>query len=223
MITLTKTPLIQKNTAEGIKHSEIFACYNDIALFWNQEKTDVSLCLLDGNMTIIGENADFEELKSFVGAVNPDSIFSNKAILEGLAVFEDSQKVSVLKLENESKFEAVSDNLSSKDVYEILSSSGLELPPYQYFATDFCLRLNKGRLNYFGVRNKGVAVAIGDESILIHALASCQKGMGTFCLNALLGKINAKDVFVCTSKEVKPFYLRNGFKEEYTAGYWRKK
>lgn len=223
MIALTTNPLFDKKTAEGIKLFEIYECYSDIALFWNQENTDISVSLLDGNMIISGKNADFEELKGFIKMISPSSIFTNETVLKGLELFDDSQIVSVLSKKSDFLSENESDRLSSDDVYGILKKSGLEMPDFNNFVTDYCLRLNKGRLKYYAFKGKAVALSIGTDDILIHALASNQKGLGTLCLNGLLGLFFGKTVLVCATKEVEKFYIKNGFNKIYLAGYWRKK
>ena len=179
MISLENEVKCNLNTAEGIKLFEIFKCYNDIALFWKQENTDISISLLDGNMIIDGKSADFSELKEFIKVINPKSIFSNETILKGLGIFDVSDIVTVLKYSSYAVYDLKSDKFSSDTVYGILKDCNLELPDFKYFATDYCLRLNKGRLKVFGVLDKAVALSIGTENVLIHALASKVKGLGS--------------------------------------------
>ena len=210
-------------TAEGIKLFEINKCYNDIALFWKQENTDILISFLDGNMVIDGVNADFEELKEFIKVINPDSIFTNETVLRGLCIFDSSKKVCVLKCSSDFAENLKSDNLSSDKVYSVLKDCGLELPDFEHFATDYCLRLNRGRLKVFSVSDKAVSISIGTENVLIHALASKEKGLGSLCLKGIISKNKDKEILVCATDNVKQFYIKNGFIPFYTAGYWRKK
>lgn len=222
MIKLVKNFKVDTETAEGIKIFETKECYDDLALFWEQKGSPLVISMLDRNMVISGKTNDYTELKEFLSLINPSSIFSSKEVLDGLNLTKKSLIVDVLRLENPRKTNEKSDELSSKDVYGILLSSGLEVGNYEYFAPDFCLRSNKGRLKYFGMKNKCAAVSIGTKNILINAVASLEKGFGTKCLNGLIMKNDAKTVLVCAKEEITPFYLRNGFIKKYEAGYWRK-
>ena len=221
MISLENEVKCNLNTAEGIKLFEIFKCYNDIALFWKQENTDISISLLDGNMIIDGKSADFSELKEFIKVINPKSIFSNETILKGLGIFDVSDIVTVLKYSSYAVYDLKSDKFSSDTVYGILKDCNLELPDFKYFATDYCLRLNKGRLKVFGVLDKAVALSIGTENVLIHALASKEKGLGSICLKGIISENKGIPVLVCAAEKVKEFYIKNGFFPIYLAGYWR--
>ncbi len=209
-------------SAESVKLFEIYKCYFDIAMFWHQEGTDIYISLLDGNMIISGNNGDFSELGAFIETVNPNSIFSNIKILKSLKLKGNIQIVNVLKTVSKSLTADKSDIMSSKEVFGILTNSGLQIDAYDYFATDFCLRLNKDRLKYFGVKEKAVAVAIGDNKILVNAVASLQKGLGSFVLKSLISNFYDKEIYVCCEDSLKSFYLKNGFKFDYFAGYWRK-
>ena len=223
MISLCNKVICNTSTAEGIKLFEINNCYGDIALFWRQEGTDITISFLDGNMVIDGVNADFEELNEFIKVIAPDSVFTNETVLRGLGIFDSSDKVCVLKYNSDFTETLKSDNLSSDKVYGILKECGLEMPEYEYFATDYCLRLNRGRLKFFSVSDKAVAISIGTENVLIHALASKQKGFGSLCLKGIISENKEKEILVCATDSVKQFYIKNGFVPLYTAGYWRKK
>ena len=223
MVLLCNKVKCNTSTAEGIKLYEINKCYSDIALFWRQENTDISISFLDGNMVIDGTDADFEELKEFIKVIRPNSIFTNETVLRGLGIFDSSQKVCVLRYNSDFTENLKSDNLSSDKVYGILNDGGLELPDFEYFATDYCLRLNRGRLKAFGILDKAVAISIGTENVLIHALASSKKGLGSLCLKGIIAKSKGKEILVCATEDLKQFYIKNGFIHLYTAGYWRKK
>ena len=223
MITLQSTAEGNRSTAEGIKLYEIYACYSDIAQFWEQKNTDVSISMLDGNMIIDGKNADFCELKEFIKVICPDSIFTNETVLKGLGIFDACDKVRVLKFNSDTAENLKSDKFSSDEVYEILKDCGLFLPDFRYFATDYCLRLNRGRLKVFGVSGKAVALSIGKKSVLIHALASKQKGLGSFCLKGIIAQNSGKEILVCAKEDIEQFYIKNSFTPLYTAGYWRRK
>ncbi len=223
MIKLTKNPKPDINTAEGIKIYEFFMCYKDVALFWEQENSNTVISMLDGNMVISGKIGDIEELKSFICMINPESVFSNADNLNLLGLGE-FLPVNVLTKISGSEILDDSDELSSKEVHFLLKNGGFELPEYDTFAPDYCLRLNKGRLHYYGIKNTAVALTIGTDYVLINGIATLDKmkGIGSRCLNGVMSKTPNKTVFVCAKPPVTPFYQKNGFVKQYEAGYWRK-
>ena len=221
MIRLVKNPKPSFDTAEGIRIYENYRVYGDIALFWHQNGGKAVISMLDGNMIISGNCNDFYELSAFITAVSPKSIFTNAETLKGLNIYEHSLKVSVLLKENFNKQIRKSDVMSSDEIYGLLKKGGFELPDFRYFAPDFCLRLNRKRLCYFAIRDKAAALCIGKKNVLINGLVSMQKGYGSLCLNGLLSALNPERAFVCAKNDVEKFYIKNGFRTVYQAGYWR--
>lgn len=222
MIRLIDNVDITPDSAEAIKLYETFKCYNDIALFWKQDNYEIYISLLDGNMIICGNSADFSELSKFIRMINPSSIFSNEFILKGLKLFNSSLTVNVLKTFSYENSNYKSDALNSNEIYDILSSANLSVPKFEYFATDFCLRLNKGRLKYFAIGKSAVCTAIGTDYILINSMASIKRGCGSIALKGILSFFLGKEVYVCAMENVTEFYTKNGFFKAYKAGYWRK-
>ena len=108
------------------------------------------------------------------------------------------------------------------EIYKLLNIKGLDLPPYEYFAVDFCHRLNHGGLKYFALKENCAAIGVFDgQAVLVNGIASHKKGMGTLALCGLLSQYNVPAFAVC-EKNVTPFYLKNNFSHIYDAGYWRK-
>ena len=222
MIRLVKKPVVDTNSVEGIRISELYRVYGDIALFWHQDAGKAVISMLDGDMIISGEPTDKEELSAFIGAVSPKSVFANSKTLSMLGLYENSLKVSVLLSNKKYRSTEKSDTLSSKDVYDLLSCGGFQLPEYEFFATDYCLRLNKNRLRYFAIRDTAVAMCIGKRNVLINGMLSKESGCGSRCLNGLLSEADALNVYVCATEKAAGFYVKNGFCKIYDAGYWRK-
>ena len=222
MIRLVKKPKVSLDCAEGIRISELFKAYGDYAMFWHQDGGKAVISMLEGDMIISGKVTDYEELSLFLGTVAPNSIFANIEVLSALDLLKNSLTVSVMESDRNYYLKEKSAVLSSADVYGILKKAEFELPVYDYFATDFCLRLNKGRLTYFGVPETAVAICIGKKAVLINGLASLKKGYGSKCLEGLMSNARPEKAFVCAKKDVEGFYIKNGFKTIYQAGYWRK-
>ena len=222
MISLvTQIPQINLPLAEIIKINCNYNLYSDVAMFWVQDETRAIISMLDGNMVVYNRDADFDELREFIGVVAPTSIFSDADTLTGL-FGENFERVCVVKSDTAFTCDVKSDVLDSKEIYRALNVDGLELPPYEYFAVDYCLRLNRGQLKYFAIKGVCAAVGISDgQSVLINGISSHKKGMGSTALRGLLSQYNKTTVAVCKT-DVMPFYLKNDFQLDYYAGYWRK-
>ena len=222
MISLINNiPEIKLPRAEVVKINCTYNSYKDIALFWIQNKTDAIISMLDGNMVIYNNNADIQELREFVSIISPASVFSDESTMASL--FEnDFHKVCVVQSEYNFDCDLPSQTVNSNEMYTLLNINGLDLPPYEYFAVDFCLRLNHGELKYFALKDKCAAIGVYDgNAVLVNGIASHQKGMGSIALNGLLSQYDCCAIAVCEN-EVMPFYLKNNFNLAYYAGYWRK-
>lgn len=215
-----KIQKIEKTAAEAVKINCTCELYGDIALFWTQNKDKSIICMLDGNMTIYNNGADFDELRQFVNAVSPLSVFSDADTVTRL-FGSDIHRVCVMKREHSPCGNFLSDTLSSGEIYKLLDVNGLNLPPYEHFAVDFCYRLNHGQLKYFALKNKCAAVTISDGNVLLlNGIASHSKGMGTVALNGVLSQSELPCLAVCESN-LMPFYQKNNFRHIYDAAYRR--
>lgn len=222
MICLVKEiPKLSLPLAEVVKINCNYNSYPDVALFWVQNDAGAVISMLDGNMVVYNSNADIEELREFIDVISPQSVFSDANTMKQL--FGDSfHEVYVVKSEDDFMCDRQSHTVSSNEIYKLLDVMGLEMPPYEYFAVDFCHRLNHGALKYFAIKGLCAAIGISDGyTVLINGIASHQKGRGTLALTGLLSQYNITALAVC-EKQIMPFYLKNNFSLSYIAGYWRK-
>ena len=222
MISLVnEIPKLNLPLAEVVKINCTYNLYKDIAMFWLQNENNAIISMLDGNMTIYNNGADCDELRQFINVISPLSVFSDAKTLEKL--FENKfHRVCVVKSEHRFDCNLQSDALNSSEIYRLLDVDGLQLPPYEHFAVDFCYRLNHGQLKYFALKNKCAAITISDgQAALLNGIASHQKGMGRAALCGVLAGYNMHCLAVC-EESVLPFYLKNNFYHIYDAGYWRK-
>lgn len=222
MIRLVKEiPKLNLPLAEVIKINCTYNSYSDVALFWVQDENRAVISQLDGNMVIYNATANIEELREFIGVISPTSVFSDSETLTQL-FDNDFHKVCVVISENEFVSDAISDAVNSSEIYKLLNVNGLDLPPYEHFAVDFCHRLNHGNLKYFALKEKCAAIGISDgQAVLVNGIASHHKGMGSVALCGLLSQYNTTAIAVC-EENIMPFYLKNNFSLGYHAGYWRK-
>ncbi|MGI6280200.1 MAG: hypothetical protein ACOYJS_06535 [Acutalibacteraceae bacterium] len=226
MITLCETlPEIGSGkSAEILKIKCLYDCYKNDSkvLFWRQNEKDAVISMTDGNMIIWSGGADLDELKEFVNMLSPVCVFSDYNTLCGIDRRPD-ERINVLLRKADIKGETEGDELSSREIYELLDVDGLSLPEYPYFAVDYCRRLNLGKADNFAISGKCAAVSFncGNQAIM-NGIASHEKGFGTIALKGILQKNYGRDFFVCCRDSVMPFYEKNGFKWLYHSGYWVK-
>lgn len=179
--------------------------------------------MLDRNMVIYNIDADTEELSQFVDVISPCCIFSDIDTLNAINR-PPAEPICVMHITAPVSPPIDSDILSSREIYDLLDVPGLSLPEYEYFAVDFCRRINHGLAQYYA--EKGVCAAIslhtGDYSI-INGIASHKKGSGSRALGAIVSKNAGRSFLACCREGVRPFYEKNGFKKIYYSGYWVKK
>ena len=153
--------------------------------------------------------------------LRPDSVFSNSENMK--TVFGRFEEVNVLILKKPPRIcgNTFSDSLSSREAYDILNVEGFSLPPYEYFATDYCRRLNRGLIKVFAKKGMCAAITLeGDKYRLLAGIVSHKKGLG----GALLTRaVTGDKPVLCVAKDtLLPFYTKYGFEPLYRAGQWRK-
>ncbi len=222
ILLVDKIPQLNPPRAESVKINCNYNLYKDIALFWVQDETKAVISMLDGNMVILNNSADIDELREFINVISPLSVFSDADTMS--AIFgKQFHRVCVMQSDYRSKSDTVSDTLNSSEIYKLLDVKGLELPSYEYFAVDFCYRLNHGNLKYFALKEKCAAIGITDgQAVLLNGIASHQKGMGSTALHGVLSQFGDKIALAVCERDVRGFYEKNNFKHIYDGGYWRK-
>ena len=209
-------------TAEDIKIKNLFSAYPDETQLFRQAETGAVISLLDGGVIISG-NIIADEVKSFLAFVKAKNVFSgadNMLALFGESGFEPLNTV-ILKKPPLKASGGFSEDLSSRDIYGILSVDEFDLPPYEYFAADFCRRKNRGLLKVFAKRDLCAAITLeGEDCRLIAGIASRQKGCGGALL--LAAATGTKPVLAVCRDELLPFYIKYGFEPFNKSGIRRK-
>ena len=225
MISLINSlPQIEVTTAELVKIKCLFACYknDDKVLFWAQDGDRAVISMTDGNMIIHNNGADMVELSEFVEVLGPVCIYSDYETLCALNK-KPKERINVMSINAKFSECALSDELNSKELYNLLDVDGLSLPEYPDFAVDYCRRYNMGFADYFGILDTCAAITFNcGEKAIINGIASHKKGYGSVALKGILNKNEKREVFVCCRDKVKGFYEHNGYKFLYHAGYWVK-
>lgn len=217
-------PDLETTTAELVKIKCLFACYknDDKVLFWVQDDDKAVISMTDGNMIIHNNGADIEELREFIEVLGPVCVYSDYETLISVGK-KPKERINVMSVLAAEETVTQSDTLDSKALYNLLDVDGLSLPEYPDFAVDYCRRYNMGFADYFGISNKCAAITFNcGEKAIINGIASHEKGWGSIALKGVLGKNIGREVFVCCREKIKEFYLKNGYKFLYHAGYWVK-
>lgn len=222
MIKLIDTlPRLEVARLELVRIKCTFEAYPDLALFWSQEDNRALICMLDGNMVIYNNGAHSDELKTFINMISPSSVFSDADTLSAL-FGNDFERVQVSGREAVGCF-TPSDKPTSREVYDILNTDGLELPDFEHFAVDYCHRINHGLADCFYVKGSCAAISFKTDSYcILSGIASRKKGMGRVALEAIMEINRGRFMLCCHRDNVKEFYEKCGFLPLYTAGYWRK-
>lgn len=209
-------------SAEILKLKNMAAAYPEETEIFYAADTGAYISLLSGDMIITG-SINCEEVKRFLSFVKPRSVFSGADNLNALFGEKNYEEVNVLIKENclLSGSNTFNCDFSSKEAYGLLKEGGFSLPAYEYFATDYCRRKNRGLIKVFGKKDACIAVTLeGGEYRMLSGIVSKQKGLGgPLLLSAVSG--SAPVLAVCRD-ELLPFYAKYGFKPLYKAGYWRK-
>lgn len=220
MIAITNfIPPVKEPRAEWVRLRNIFECYRDEALFWVQNEGETYICLLDGDMTILNLSSDTDELFNFLRVISPASVFSDKNTIKALGITEATESFVMSNISrNHQKIDF--DIPNSRSVFEMFKEAGLSLPSYEFFAVDFCRRINHGFADCFFMDNECAAYSIHTgEFALIQGLASLKKGGGSLALKKILQKNSGRTVLACCSADLCGFYEKNGFTMLYETAY----
>lgn len=205
-------PDILSDDPQSVKLSSVFELYKSEALFFTDENENFILSLLDGSAVLCGEVKKSEELLSFLKAAGAKSVFLSAKNAEK-AGFKDKKTVKVFKKARDKDYDLKSDRLSSKEVYTMLKSGGFSLPPYEYFAPDYCRRINHKKAALFAKSGECAAVGFLYKDIcLINGIVSFKKGGGRKAIDGLFCESKAETMLACAEEKNSGFYEKCGFK-----------
>lgn len=220
---------LPENTPENIVTARIKALYNaycdSVGVDIFVQKTDGKITAIfggmDGSYSLVAfENADFEELDSYFSFLGA-TVFCFSDTSDSLHP-ESAEKSDLYELVNEVDYAETYGHEKISDVYKALKNGedgDIEMPEFDLWYTDFCVRFNHGSAEYSLV-NGATAVAgfMTDFGTLITGIATPKKerknGLGSSALNVLLSNIKKKHpdsrVYAAT-KNAGEFYIKNGF------------
>ena len=175
---------------------------------------------LDNNFTVTSNNsADFSEISAFLHVYNAASVFCtvNLANQLGLIHRECFFSYMIKPINNTA---ASNPEIRLEELYKILYSSNgenMNLPDFEYWYPDFCLRYNHGFADYCAEGPSAAAAGfIYGNSALITGVSVKKEfrgnGLGKKILSELLGKLSKLgSVYALSSKQTSGFYEKCGF------------
>ncbi len=212
---------------------ETYGANQKFAMFWVQKIDGMpvaAVCRVDGNMTLCAlDNADFEELSVFIGAVGFSSLTCDAVIADKLG-FTPSKTSYTVRYNGgyELKGQGIHRDYDKRSVYNLLCGCGFELGDYGAFLADVCARLNKGTASMAAREENGklqacaFALFEGAKSVLLGAVATSPEARGRGYASELVGYLAnekaEKQVYLfCREDSLTSFYGKIGFE---TVGKW---
>ncbi len=197
-----------------------FKSYTD---YWAQDKNALIARLDDCYVICHNENADIEELKSFIKTVCNGTVLCGEDLLD---IYDSSGHIMKYNSGVNPQLEAlqpIDDDVILK-VYQLLKrceNESLNVHEYLPFKADVVHKLNSNtmKLAYTQKGNDIISVAaanIGGDSAVITAVATDKEyrrlGLGTGTLKRLLSSINCKNIYLQrTLNDNEKFYNSLGF------------
>lgn len=204
-----------------------YGASHDFAMFWVQRidgNPVAAISRIDGDMTLCcSENADFEELSCFIGAVGYSSLTCDEKVMASLGITPSKTSFTV-KYKGGAKAvtEGILRDCDKKEIYRLLISCGFELGDYNAFLADVCARLNKQTASFAAaeINNEISACAFalfeGEKSVLLGAVATKESARGKGLASKLVGTLSeeksGKEVYLfCRNDSLVDFYGKIGF------------
>ena len=176
--------------------------YGNIAQFWHQKAKDGDITAIissiNGYVNLwCNENADRNELKSFLKFLSPTGIFTGLDTAKALKLKINEKCLVFIK---EPPFEILMDNTYAqpRELLECIRK-GLEIPDGDGFVADVTFRKYHNCAEYTIKDGGGALLFLNDSTAIINGIATPKesrgKGLGTILLKQLLSKAGNRTVF----------------------------
>ena len=217
--SLTALPDVFGTNPESVKFLGNYDVYKNSAKFYTDLKGSFALCILDLNAVICGKPENFEELNAFLKMSDVKSVFLNSDNLKELE-FKNAKIVSVYEKSAVLSANFESGEFKSDEVYNMLLKGGFSLPGFEYFAVDFCRRVNFKNAFVFGKKNEFLSLGLKHENVcLVNGVVSFKKGGGRKALMGLEAVSGCEKILACCTEENEGFYEKCGFIKTGSAVY----
>ena len=205
--------------------------YSNIAQFWHQKSKDGDITAIissiNGYVNLwCDENADKNELRSFLEFLSPAGVFTGLDTAKALKLKINEECLVFVK---EPPFEALEDDNIQAQPRELLECirKGLEIPDGDGFVADVTFRKYHNCAEYTVKDGGGALLFLNNSTAIINGISTPKesrgKGLGSILLKQILSKAGNRTVFACCIKKNKEFYLKNGFSYVGNAAYCEEK
>lgn len=195
----------------------------DFARFW-ADGCGTAVASVDGNTVVeCGADADYEELKLFLGFIGYSTVTAEEKVLTSLDIAPSDSSFIV-----EYSGKNISDTLSpvsdTKELYALLNVCGFSMGSYPDFALDLVARLRTGTAFSAEIHDSGrlaagaSALFIADDCVLLGAVATHPdfrgRGFASRLVTSLAEKYvgQGRRVFLqCREDSLLDFYSAIGF------------
>ena len=213
---LPADPFCAKITAYAITYgfSESFA------RFYRQDNRAALSCV-DGNVTLYcSDEADFEEIKTFLPFLGCRSLQAGEEIFEKLGINAKCSSYIVRYAgEKAVKPKHFTDFFDGREIYSLLVSGGFALGTYNEFCESICARLNRGTAAFGGIKETELEACAfrlfdGDKSALLGAVTTSAKYRGRGLASSLVPYMAHKEkesFLFCREDSLLDFYKNCGF------------
>ena len=199
----------------------------DFAKFYVQGES-AAMSSIDGNFNIyMRENADSEEIAEFLSFCGYASVRGETEVVEKLKMKISDSSFTVRYIGKKAEIpEGFVNEYDPHKLYELLKSVGFAKGDYGSFASDVCLRLNKGTAVFGGISGDGELLTCclnlfkGNKSNLIGALATSEKARGKGLASSIvpyMAQSENPSYLFCRVDSLAEFYKNCGFE---VCGKW---
>lgn len=222
MITRITSPkefarLPEKGT-EAQKIRALYKAYGagyDFCRFYRQDGGTFA-AILDGDIVLCGDEADYRELAGFISVCGFGSIFCSEKAAAGLAELIGAvcHRICLMRYAGGTAVENIDRQPCLDRVYEILKTAfDIQYEPW-YLDMSHRIRHGVSRCAVLGDSALTVQHDINGEALLSQIAAMPRgRGMGTTkrLIRAVCGELSPSEVFVLCERELAEFYRRCGF------------
>lgn len=195
----------------------------DVYCQYTCAKVTAVMAVLGSGCTLITfDDADYEELNSFLSVLGVE-VFCSSKTAENLTPKREEQ-ICLLEYDGNMPTRSFEKETKVSEIYTLLENGtdgDIVLPPFDEWYADFCLRQNHGSAEYFALQ---YAVAVcgfktDDEALITGVAVESEhrnKGFGRSVVEGLIFKLKQKNpkikILVTATNKRCGFYEKLGFK-----------
>lgn len=213
----TVLPALPQDAA-AVRMGVALGCYPDETLCYVQPESGATAVLSAGHLTVFAATPADAEWRAFLNFLPARDLFASGETFRALGLVPDRVFSEFARTATQTDVPE-SDEIGSREIFELFRRAGLYVPEYGDFAVDFCRKRNHGFAAAYVCKGKSAAVCqfVG-KTALLTGVAAVEKGYGSVALKGILNTQTGRSVHACSTAENAPFYEKNGFSVVGTVG-----